>query len=101
MYFAQEFIPLPAAIFASSALVLSVIAVRSVTMMGVQLGLCGTVLPAAAILSVTLLAAIYTRLQGILITSLGIALFVGAMLLMPRLRIPHAAILPRPAAPGP
>src|ERR1041384_6827761 len=61
MYFAQEFIPLNAAIFVSSAIVLLVIALRSVTIMGLRLALLGTVLPAAVILTITLLAAIHTR----------------------------------------
>src|SRR5256885_2106298 len=67
MYFAQEFIPLNAAIFASSAIVLIVITIRSVTIMGLRLALFGIVLPAAIILAVTLVAAIHSRLQGIII----------------------------------
>jgi prepilin-type N-terminal cleavage/methylation domain-containing protein len=86
MYFAQEFIPLNAAITISSALVLLVIGLRCATIMGVRLALSGVVVPAAAILAITLLAALHTRLQGILITIVGIALFVLAMLLMPRLK---------------
>ncbi len=97
MYFAQEFIPLNAAIFASSAVVLLVIAVRSVTIMGLRLALFGTVLPAALILGVTLVAAIHTRLQGIIITAVGIAVFVVAMLLIPRMKrekvLPYATQL--------
>jgi hypothetical protein len=87
MYFAQEFISLNTAIFASSGVVLLVIAIRSTTIMGLRLGLCGAVLPAAAILAVTLLAAIHTRLQGILITATGMALFIAAMLLLPRINL--------------
>ena len=60
MYFAQEFISLRAAILASSALVLVIIALRAITLMGVWLGALGTVLPAATILSATLLAATQT-----------------------------------------
>jgi hypothetical protein len=86
MYFAQEFIPLNAAIFASSAIVLLVIAIRSVTIMGARLALFGTVLPAMAILAVTLVAATHTRLQGILITGTGLAVFIVAMLLIPRMK---------------
>jgi len=86
MYFAQEFIPLSAAIFISSAIVLLIIAVRAVTIMGFRRALFGTVAPATAILAVTLVAAIHTRLQGILITSTGIGLFIVAMLLIPRLK---------------
>lgn len=87
MYFAQEFIPLNAAIFASSVMVLVIIALRAVTIMGWRLALCGTVLPAVLILTVTLVAAIHTRLQGILITGTGIALFIVAMLLIPRMKL--------------
>ena len=86
MYFAQEFIPLNAAIIASSAMVLLVIAVRAVTIMGLRLALSGIVLPAAIMLTVTLMAAIHTRLQGIIITGVGIALFVVAMLLIPKMK---------------
>ena len=101
MYFAQEFIPLNAAILASSALVLVIIAFRSVTIIGTRFGLFGTVLPAAAILAVTLLAAVRPRLQGILITATSIALFIFAMVLMPRLKL-KAAMAPAklPAAPA-
>ena len=87
MYFAQEFIPLNAAIFASSLLVLVVIAIRAGTIMGVRLALFGAVLPATAILAATLLAAIHPRLQGILITAVGIVMFIVAMLLIPRMQL--------------
>ena len=97
MYLAQEFIPLNTAILASSGIVLLVIAIRSTTIMGFRLGLCGAILPAIAILAVTLLAAIHTRLQGILITGAGIALFIGAMLLLPRFNLDRP---PRTALPG-
>ena len=97
MYFAQEFISLNTAIFASSGIVLLVIAIRSTTIMGWRLGFGGVVLPAIAILAVTLLAAIHPRLQGILITGTGIALFIGAMLLVPRLKFDRA---PETALPG-
>jgi hypothetical protein len=86
MYFAQEFMPLNVAIFVSAAVVLAVIAVRSITIMGVRLGLFGTVLPALAILAITLLAALQPRLQGIILTGAGIVVFVVAMLLLPRLK---------------
>jgi prepilin-type N-terminal cleavage/methylation domain-containing protein len=95
MYFAQEFIPLNAAIFASSIFVLVVIAIRSITIMGWRLALFGTIFPAIAILTLTLLAAIHPRLQGILITATGIALFIAAMLLIPRLKFERIA---RPVA---
>jgi prepilin-type N-terminal cleavage/methylation domain-containing protein len=97
MYFAQEFIPLKAAIIASCGIVLLVIALRSITIVGLRLGLAGTVLPAGLILAVTLIAAIHPRLQGILITGAGLALFIVAMLLAPRLKLEK---LPRVAVAG-
>ncbi len=99
MYFAQEFIPLNVAMLLSSALVLVIIAIRAVTILGVRLALFGTVIPAAAILAVTLVAATHTRLQGILITGTGIALFIVAMLLMPRLKFPSASPASKMATP--
>jgi prepilin-type N-terminal cleavage/methylation domain-containing protein len=87
MYFAQEFIPLYAAMLASSLVVLVVIAVRGLTIVGLRLTLAAIVLPAVAILAVTLLAAIQTRLQGLLITGTGLALFVLAMVLLPRIQL--------------
>jgi prepilin-type N-terminal cleavage/methylation domain len=95
MYFAQEFIPLDAAILASSIFVLIVISIRSITIMGWRLALFGTIFPAIAILALTLLGAIHPRLQGILITGTGIALFIVAMLLIPKLKIEK---LPKPLA---
>jgi hypothetical protein len=87
MYFAQEFIPINAAIFASTALVLLVIAIRSLTIMGLRLALFGVVLPAAILFTFALVAAIHTRLQGILITGMGMAVFIVAMVLIPRLKL--------------
>lgn len=92
MYFAQEFIPLNSAIFASSTIVLIVIAIRSMTIMSMRLALMGIVLPAAGILAVTILAAIQTRLQGILITGTGFVMFIVAMSLIPRVK--HEKPLP-------
>jgi prepilin-type N-terminal cleavage/methylation domain-containing protein len=100
MYFAQEFISLRAAIFASSALVLLVIGFRAIKLMGARLGILGTVVPAAAIFSVTLLAATQLRLQGILITAVGLALFIGAMLLLPRIKPSPPAAAMQPTAAG-
>jgi len=86
MYFAQEFIPLNAAIFISSAVVLIIIAIRSMTIMSRPLALLGIVLPAAAVLAITIVAAIQTRLQGLLITGTGLLFFIVAMTLIPRLK---------------
>jgi prepilin-type N-terminal cleavage/methylation domain-containing protein len=86
MYFAQEFIPLNAAMLISSGLVLVIIGIRSATIIGLLMTLFGVVAPAATILALTLLAAVHTRLQGILGAGTGLALFVIAMLLLPRIR---------------
>jgi prepilin-type N-terminal cleavage/methylation domain-containing protein len=86
MYFAQEFIPLNAAILISSALVLIIITMRAVTIMRSRLALLGVVLPAALMLAVTLVAATHKQLQGILITCVGMAVFIAAMTLIPRIK---------------
>jgi len=87
MYFGQEFIPLNTAVLISAGFVLLVIGIRAVTMIGFRMGVFGVVVPAAAIFALTLLAAIHTRLQGILITGAGIAFFIVAMVLMPKLNL--------------
>lgn len=70
----------------SSLLALVVIGIRSATIMSFRLALLGTVLPAALIFGLTLTAALHTRLQGLLITATGMALFVVAMVLLPRMK---------------
>src|SRR6266581_741962 len=92
MYFAQEFIPLRAAIVLSSGTVLVIVAIRSITIMSVGLALFGTVIPAAAILALTLVAAIHPRLQGILITAAALAFFIVVMVLIPRLKMTREAL---------
>ena len=87
MYFAQEFIPLRQAMLGSAAVVLLVIAVRSITLLGWRLGFLGVALPATAIMTITLLAATRQNLQGILLTILALGLFIAAMTLAPRLGI--------------
>ncbi len=98
MYFAQEYIPLGAAVAASVGVALSIIAVRAVTLMGIRLALAGVVFPAAAILAITLVAAIDPRLQGILLTSEALGVFIVAMMLFPQIGLPSAAL--PPAAPS-
>jgi len=97
MYFAQEFIPLNIAMVSASVLVLVIIAVRSLTIMRVPLALSGVVLPAAGLLTITLEAATHARLQGMLITTVGLALFVLAMLLIPKMRLGKSLEPMRPA----
>lgn len=86
MYFAQEFISLKVAMLAAAALSLGIMGIRSFTIMGWKLALFGTVTPAAVLFAVTLAAALQTRLQGILITAVGMTAFIVAMTLMPRLK---------------
>ncbi len=99
MYFAQEFIPLNAAILISSAIVLVIIAIRSMTIMSLRLALLGIVMPAATVLALTIVAAIQVRLQGLLITGAGLIFFVIAMLLIPRLKVESKSPASIPSAP--
>lgn len=106
MYFAQEYIPLQAAVIASAGLALVIIGVRAVTLMSAWLALLGVVLPAAVILAITLFAAIEPRLQGLLLTAEGLGFFIVAMMLFPKLRFdygtetPPAPTTPEPAGVG-
>jgi prepilin-type N-terminal cleavage/methylation domain-containing protein len=87
MYFAQEYIPLWAAVVTSAGIALAIIGVRAITLVGVRLALTGVLLPAAVILTITLLAAIVPRLQGILLTAEALGFFIAAMMLFPHLRL--------------
>jgi hypothetical protein len=84
MYFAQEYIPLKLAIFASAGLAIIIIAICSVTLMRVWLAIVGIILPAAAILTITIVAAISPQHQGILLTVEALSFFIAVMLLMPK-----------------
>ncbi len=84
MYFAQEYIPLGPAVAISAAVAIAIIGVRAVTLMPVWLAVAGIVLPATVIMSVTLVAAIYKPLQGILLTGEALGVFITAMMLMPK-----------------
>jgi prepilin-type N-terminal cleavage/methylation domain-containing protein len=90
MYFAQEYIPLGAAVVTASAIALAIIGVRAVTLMGLKLALAGVIVPATTILAITLIAAVVPRLQGILLTGEALGFFVVAMMLFPKLRKAHA-----------
>jgi prepilin-type N-terminal cleavage/methylation domain-containing protein len=84
MYFAQEYITLMPAVFASAGLTLAIITLRAATLMRLWLAIVGILLPAAAILSITITAALYVQFQGILLTIEGLALFITIMMLMPK-----------------
>lgn len=102
MYFAQEYIALWPAMLISAGFALTVISVLAIALLGVWLALGGVLLPATAILAVTLTAAIWPALQGILLTVEVLGFFIVAMLLLARIRA--AAIAPpasRPEFRGP
>jgi prepilin-type N-terminal cleavage/methylation domain-containing protein len=105
MYFAQEYISLGPAVVASAAVALMIIAARAVTLMGPWMGLAGIVLPGTAIMAVTLVAALWTPLQGILLTAEALGFFIAAMMLMPKVWSAWSASLglarPLPAMPVP
>jgi type II secretory pathway pseudopilin PulG len=100
MYFAQEYIPLTAAVLAAGGIALAIIGVRAITLMGVKLALADVILPAATILTITLIAAVVPRLQGILLTGEALAFFIAAMMLLPKLRTTNAAPAPAGEAPA-
>jgi hypothetical protein len=84
MYFAQEYIPLAWAVVVSAAIAIAIIGVRAITLLGIRRASLGIVLPAAAIMAITLLAAIWSSLQGILLTAEALSFFIVVMILMPR-----------------
>jgi prepilin-type N-terminal cleavage/methylation domain-containing protein len=88
MYFAQEYISLGPAVLSSAGIALAIIGVRAATLMGIWRAMAGVIVPAAAIMAVTLVAAVWTPLQGILLTAEGLGFFIAAMMLMPKA---HAA----------
>jgi hypothetical protein len=109
MYFAQEYILLNVAVLASAGVAVVIIGIRALTLMSAKLALGGIVLPATVIMAITLVAAIFPRLQGILLTAEVLGFFIAAMMLAPKLRLalvsPFAAnmptTVPSPAAPNP
>jgi prepilin-type N-terminal cleavage/methylation domain-containing protein len=86
MYFAQEYIALGPAVLISAGFALTVIGLLAVTLMGVWRALVGVLLPATVILGVTLAAAIWPGLQGILLTVEVLGFFISAMLLLAGIR---------------
>jgi Tfp pilus assembly protein PilE len=84
MYFAQEYVSLLPAVLISAAVAIAIIGIRTMTLMGIWRALLGVIAPAAAILAITLAAAVWPQMQGILLTILALGLFVTAMLLMPK-----------------
>ncbi len=85
MYFAQEYVTLLPAIVGSGAVAIAIIAVRTISLMGFWRATFGIVLPAIAIMAITLAAATWPQLQGMLLTAAGLGLFIAAMTLIPRI----------------
>lgn len=98
MYFAQEFIPLNAAMGISAGIVLLIIAIRTISIMGWWLGIVGAVVPAGGIMALTLLAAVRPNFQGIILTGMGLGIFIIAMILAPRMHWGRSLLTP-PAPP--
>src|SRR5262249_11462186 len=111
MYFAQEYIPLEAAVLGAAGVALLIIGGRAGTLMGWRLALAGVLAPAAgrpagAIVARTLGGGAVPRGRGSLRRVEGLIFFTGARMLSPRLRFPEgngaaAAAPPAEAAPGP
>jgi len=72
--------------------------VRAYTLVGRNVTLAVLSL-AVAIGGLTVSAALFPRLQGLLLTVMALGFFVVAMMLLPRLRL--NAVLPLPSSPGP
>ena len=84
MYFAQEYVSLLPAVLMSGAIAIAIIAIRTITLMPFWAALFGIVVPAAAIMAITLSAAVWPQLQGILLTALALGFFIAAMILIPK-----------------
>jgi prepilin-type N-terminal cleavage/methylation domain-containing protein len=87
MYFAQEFLPLEAAVTLSCLIAVCIISVRAITIMGWSRGIVNVMLPAAVILTLTMIATITPRLQGIILTIQAFAFFIVSMILFPKLNL--------------
>ena len=65
------------AVLIAGGIALVIIGARAVTLMPFWLALGGVVFPAAAILAITLVAAVWHSLQGILLTAEALAFFMN------------------------
>jgi hypothetical protein len=100
MYFAQDFLPLAWAVFASAGLVLLVIAVRSLTLLGPAAALAAVAM-AAGTQALTIGSAVYDNLQGVLLTVLGLVTLAVTMSLLPRAQRKLQAMSRPPEPPMP
>ncbi|HEX6963447.1 MAG TPA: type II secretion system protein [Lacipirellula sp.] len=90
MYFAQEYVSLLPAVLASCTLAMVIIGVRTVTLVGFWRAMLGIVIPGALIMAVTLSAAVWPQMQGILLTAMALGFFIAAMMLMPKVAVRSA-----------
>jgi hypothetical protein len=84
MYFAQEYVSLFVAMLVSGGLAIVIISIRAITLMPLLRAVFGILMPAVTIMAITLCAAVWPQLQGVLLTLLGLGFFVAAMMLMPK-----------------
>jgi hypothetical protein len=86
MYFAQEYIALGPAVLVSAGIALAIIGVRATTLMPIWLAVIGILFPGVTILAVTLIAAVWPSLQGILLTAEALTFFIIVMMLLPKVK---------------
>lgn len=91
MYFAQELMPLAAAIVLACASMVAILSIRAVALLGAKVGTLGVAAVAAFVLVVTMLAAVHPAMQGILLTIEAIGALVAMTILLPRTREALAA----------
>lgn len=100
MYFAQEYVSLLPAVLGSAAVAVLAIGARALTLVGLRTALMGITLPAAAIMSLTLTAAIWPQLQGILLTALALSTFIAAMVMLSSVERQQGSLWHWPAGPA-
>ena len=87
MYFAQEYMDLKLAIGISCGVAVLVIAIRAMTALRPVLATAGVVFPALGIFVLTMMAALYPKLQGIVLTIELLIMFVVAMSIFSKLKL--------------
>ena len=87
MYFAQEYVDLKVAIGLSCGVAIVVIGIRALSVLRFRLATAGVVFPAVVIFGLTMAAALYPKLQGIVLTVELLMLFVVAMSIFSKLQL--------------
>jgi len=99
MYYAQDFVPLMAAIIAACVAMMIIVGVRAVTLLGARVGVLGVVLSGSAVLAVVMVATLCPYLRGFLLTVLVVGALVTMMALLPRAQKSSAALSASPEPP--